>query len=152
MAEEKYLKAYSKSALGNYLVSNKGVKQNCITFTGTATVLNLTLSDEDSGSTVFLNGTAAASTITLPAQDAGLEFDFVCTADNSAHATVIAGLFDGHVADADSVTDLADATESITLVASKCKIGDSFRVISNGTKWIVSGRFITDAAVTAQDA
>ena len=149
---EKFSKSYSKSVLGNYLVSHKGVKQNCITFTGTATVTDLTLKDEDSGSTVFLNGTGAASTITLPAQSAGLEFDFVCTADSGAHAIVIAGLFDGFVGDAGGVTDLDDATASITLVASKIKVGDSFRIVSNGTKWIVSGAFITDAAVTAQDA
>jgi hypothetical protein len=147
-----FKKLYSKSALGNYLFAQKGVKQNCITFTGSATVTNLTLSDEDSGSTVFLNGTGAASTITLPAQDAGLEFDFVCTADSGAHAIVIAGLFDGFVGDAGGVIDLADATASITLVASKVKIGDRFKIVSNGTKWIVSGAFLTDAAVTAQDA
>tara|TARA_R100000329_G_scaffold16967_1_gene17231 strand:- start:491 stop:949 length:459 start_codon:yes stop_codon:yes gene_type:complete len=152
MAEEKYLKSYSKSALGNYLVSHRGVKQNCITFTGTASVTDLTLKDEDSGSTVFLNGTGAASTITMPAQAAGLEFDFVCTADSGAHDIVIAGLFDGFVLDAGAVTDLADATASITLVASKIVVGDRFKCISNGTKWIVSGSFLTDAAVTAQDA
>mgnify|MGYP003629554746 CR=1 FL=1 len=146
-----FKKLYSKSALGNYLFAQKGVKQHCITFTGTAALTNLALSDEDSGSTVFLNGTGAASTITLPAQDAGLEFDFVCTAD-SGHAIVIAGLFDGFVLDAGAVTDLADATESITLVASKLVIGDRFKIVSNGTKWIVSGSFLTDEAVTAQDA
>ncbi len=147
-----FKKLYSKSALGNYLFAQKGVKQHCITFTGTAALTDLALSDEDSGSTVFLNGTGAASTITLPAQDAGLEFDFVCTADSGNHVIVIAGLFDGFVLDAGAVTDLADATQSITLVGSAIKIGDRFKIVSNGTKWIVSGSFLTDGAVTAQDA
>ena len=92
MAEEKYLKAYSKSALGNYLVSNKGIKQNCITFTGTATVLNLTLTDEESGTTFMLDTAAsgAAAAITLPAVAAGLNYKFVCKEDTPSQVITIA--------------------------------------------------------------
>ena len=106
-----------------------------------------TLSEADSGKTIFLNS-ATEFAVTLPNVKAGLNFNFVVkAAPSGASYTVVAqneGEMFGQIytSDINSGTD-ADfniiAAKTITFADGVAAIGDSVKLISDGTYWYVKG-------------
>ena len=107
-----------------------------------------TLTYGDSGKTIFLNS-ATEFAVTLPKVKEGLEFTFVVkAAPSGASYTVVTNngqpLMYGQVytSDVNSGTD-ADfnivAASTFTFVDSVAVVGDSVRMISDGTYWYVKG-------------
>ena len=118
---------------------------------GMDTAHNITLTNAQSGSLVTLPTTGDASTITLPTTPVeGLNFEFVCEANNGAHEIEIAGAFEGSVHIQNAVV-LLDNTSDVTIGASDFKIGDQFRITYSGSAggYKIDGTFITAAAITA---
>ena len=139
MAEEKYLRQYEKSAAGNYLLKQRGLLANVIT-----TTADRTLTQEESGSIVFLDG-AVTHDVTLPAvSKAGQWFRFVIT-DVTADVDVVqAGAtedFVGTISTGAGGSDSAVAgdTKIIFDQSGGVVVGDFVEVWSNGTNWYVSG-------------
>ena len=100
-----------------------------------------TVLSSDNG-TIFDNAGAAGTVIfTLPATaTAGLVYEFHCVADQTI--TVTAGTADTMIAYNDIAAD------SVSLGTSSEKVGGSFRVRGNGTKWIVTPRLWEAQTVT----
>ena len=103
-----------------------------------------TLTAADSGKTFFLN-TAAGFAVTLPSPAIGLNYEFFVMAAPTgdytvvtagAPAQILAGLVhssDG--VDGDSETAFTATTITFVAAGSASTIGDSCRVISDGTNW-----------------
>ena len=153
MAEEKYLKAYSKSALGNYLVTNKGYL-TCLAGAGAA---DKTLTDEESGTTFMLDTAAsgAAAAITLPAVAAGLNYKFVCKEDTPSQVITIAAgsaIIDLIQKDAggDAANSTAGTAVSNIVIGVTATQGDTVELFCDGTTWygvVLSG--INNAITTS---
>jgi len=145
MAEEKYLKQYEKSAGGNYLLRTRGTLLNCITTTAAKT-----LTQEESGSYVFLDGSSAHD-VTLPAVAvAGQYFKFICTDSTAVVNIVQAGSaedFVGMLTDGVSTFDSAVAGDTKVIFATDALPGDYIECTSNGTNWFVNGECITADAI-----
>ena len=107
-----------------------------------------TLTEVDSGKTIFLNSTTEFA-VTLPKVKAGLSFTFIVkAAPSGASYTILAAETTGkmygqiYTSDVNSGTD-ADfnivAARTISFVDGTAQVGDSVRVISDGTYWYVKG-------------
>lgn len=103
-----------------------------------------TLTDSDSGKTFFLN-LAAGFEVVLPSPRAGVNFEFIIkTAPTGAYTiTSSTDLIYGQVytTDVDSATDpdfATTAVDDINFVANKAVIGDSLKLVSDGTYWYAS--------------
>ena len=106
-----------------------------------------TLSEADSGKTIFLNSTSEFA-VTLPKVKAGLNFEFIVkAAPSGASYTIVANaqnLIFGQIytSDNNSATD-ADfniiAAQTITFADGVAVVGDSMKLISDGTNWYVKG-------------
>ena len=106
-----------------------------------------TLSEADSGKTIFLNS-ATEFAVTLPNVKAGLNFNFVVkAAPSGASYTIVAAneseMFGQiYTSDINSATD-ADfniiAAKTITFADGVAVVGDSVKLISDGTYWYVKG-------------
>lgn len=106
-----------------------------------------TLSEVDSGKTIFLNSTTEFA-VTLPKVKAGLNFRFVVkSAPSGASYTIVAAeqnVMYGQIytTDVNSETD-ADfniyAASTITFTDSVAVAGDSVEMISDGESWYVKG-------------
>lgn len=105
-----------------------------------------TLTASQSGK-LFTLGTAGGFTTTLPAPQAGLEYEFVVkVAPTTAYIIVTKGssnVIYGTIASGDmnaaNDTSAAQASDTITFVANTAVIGDSVRLISDGTNWYAKG-------------
>jgi len=120
------------------------------------------LSDFESGSTMLLGASGAASTIVLPMPKLGLHFRIVASANNSAHASVVksysvaangsrtavATIFYGILTAAGATPISLVGTTALTIVASKLKKGDYINLVSDGTGWIVDAATITAEGIT----
>jgi len=109
------------------------------------------LTQAQSGATVILGG-SGVGTATLPAVAAGIWFNFMVV---SVHQHVINGgasVMQGcihHNTNGSTLARVAGANESsLTLHASNAAIGDSVRIVSDGTNWYVDG-VVNDAPVFA---
>ena len=106
------------------------------------------LSEADSGKTIFLNSTTEFA-VTLPKVRAGLNFEFIVKAAPSGASYTI-GTYGGaqqlfgqiYTTDVNSGTD-ADfniiAAARVTFVDGIAVVGDSLKLISDGTYWYVKG-------------
>ena len=107
----------------------------------------LTLTAEDSGAIVRMEGTA--HTVTLPAPTAGVEFKIVAgAAANFQVHTAGSNVFQGQNLHSTGGTTVAivDLRAKGTLTLSGGVIGDIIDCWSDGTNWYVHA--LTDAAVT----
>lgn len=106
-----------------------------------------TLTEVDSGKTIFLNS-ATEFEVTLPNVKAGLNFTFIVkAAPSGASYTITANAQNQmygqiYTSDINSATD-ADfniyAATTITFADGVAQVGDSVRLISDGTYWYVKG-------------
>ena len=112
-----------------------------------------TLGNAESGSSIVLNSTTG-STLTLPSAILGLNYNVIIAATADAHS-INAGsaLLLGNVSSAtatDGVVMSTGAAKTTLSTTVGSAIGDSFKLISDGTNWYVSGSANTfDAAVFA---
>jgi hypothetical protein len=103
---------------------------------------NTTLSETQSGSIIFLGG-ASATTLTLPAIDAGLFFEVYITSEQehviSAQTAVLQGNY-RHNSATTTMTRVAIADKkTLTLHSSGRAIGDRLLFWCDGTNWYVDG-------------
>lgn len=140
---------YIKDVDGLYLIRRKNEILDFINTAFTAEVVDLTITQNQSGSTFMMNATGAASTITLPAHKDGLKYKVLCVEANSAHDTVVAGSFVGNITLVNTELSVVSTT-SLTIVASKFKVGDFLEFISWGGKWHVDGQIKTATGLTVQ--
>jgi len=118
-----------------------------------------TLTASQSGK-LFTLGTAGGFTTTLPAPQAGLEYEFVVkVAPTTAYIIATKGssnIIYGVIASADlnaaGDTGCAQASDTITFVANKAVIGDSVKLISDGTNWYAKGFCTAFDALTGTQA
>jgi hypothetical protein len=104
-----------------------------------------TLSEADSGKTIFLNSTTEFA-VTLPKVKAGLNFNFIVkAAPSGASYTIVSQTQNAmygqiYTTDVNSGTD-ADfniiAGQTLTFVDGVAVVGDSAKLISDGTYWYV---------------
>ena len=110
-----------------------------------------TLTAEDSGKLILLNGASGAPDITLPrATDAGLNFRFVLS-DNTTVVDVIQGdagdELVGSIHGASAVDTGVGGDTKIIFAAGTALAGDWVELYSDGSDWIVCGQGATNAAV-----
>lgn len=117
-----------------------------------------TLTAAQSGK-LFTLGTAGGFTTTLPAPQAGLEYDFVVkVAPTTAYIIASGGSANkiyGVVASAEDAAGsvgCAAASDTITFVANKAIIGDRVKLISDGTNWYATGFCNVQDAITLTQA
>tara|TARA_R110001606_G_C15048749_1_gene613264 strand:+ start:76 stop:552 length:477 start_codon:yes stop_codon:yes gene_type:complete len=149
MAEEKYLKQYEKSASGNYLLKSRGILE----FSKTVTAAT-TLTQEESGSTIFMVAGADNVVITLPAVKAGLSFKFVHSAASAAatcRITPVGASIVGYVvaqeggnADAttaDGLVSVLDGADDkyVQLTKATGHKGNYIELCCDGADWFVVG-------------
>lgn len=107
-----------------------------------------TLSEVDSGKTIFLNSTTEFA-VTLPKVKSGLNFDFVVkAAPSGASYTIVTNegtpLMYGQIytsdvnAEADADFNIV-AASTLTFADGVAVVGDSLKLISDGTYWYVKG-------------
>lgn len=106
------------------------------------------LTDSDSGKTYFLSA-AAGFTVTLPSPRGGVNFEFIVktaptTGQYKIYAKDGAEIIKGQVITSDLNSSIgADretgGTENIRFRASISKVGDSVKLISDGTYWYADG-------------
>jgi len=114
-----------------------------------------TLTYMQSGKILTLN-LAAGFAVTLPAPKEGLDYTFIVgTAPTGAYTVVTNGssnIIYGNVCtpeDAAGSVSVAQASDTITFVASKAVIGDMVRVVSDGTNWyLVAGMCTVQDGIT----
>ena len=118
----------------------KGAVKQVVTLSGADATKTLTA--DDSGAIVQMGG-SNASTVTLPAVQAGLSFRFVAT---TAHAHIINGgatkMQGGyhHNTNASTIDRIAISNKSsLTLHNSNAAIGDTLECWCDGTNWYFSG-------------
>lgn len=113
---------------------------------------------KETGKTYLLNS-ATAFVTTLPAASVGLRFKFIVgTAPTSGNHTIVtassANVIHGQICSAeDAAGDVACAAsaDTISFVANKAIIGDWAEVVSDGTRWFVSGMCdVQDGMTTTQ--
>lgn len=110
-----------------------------------------TLTADQSGVTFLLD--AVGEAITLPAVSAGLEYEFIIdttVATSNWTITAATSVIYGSAEVAGAVV-AASAENTITLVVAKALPGDYIKLVSDGTKWFVSGSVVTEAGVTFTD-
>ena len=107
-----------------------------------------TLTEVDSGKTIFLNS-ATEFAVTLPKVKSGLNFNFVVkAAPSGASYTIVtsdsSALMFGQIytsdinAEADADFNIAQAS-TLTFADGVAVVGDSIKMISDGTYWYVKG-------------
>tara|TARA_R110001599_G_C11829740_1_gene618180 strand:- start:107 stop:550 length:444 start_codon:yes stop_codon:yes gene_type:complete len=133
MAEERYLKQYEKSATGNYLLKSRGILENTI-----AVAAARTLTQEESGSTILVNP-AAAYSITLPADKAGLKFKFVYVASAANLVKVDSGAANGIAGVSMDVSAAVNAIDNpaVHFIASGV-VGSVVELVCDGTTWFAT--------------
>lgn len=107
-----------------------------------------TLVPAQSGTTVYLNTSGTAYTVTLPTPAFGLNFRFICsTAAEASIVTITAGsaiMFGGSIAnDATAVTSPLSATKTTLFrFTATCVVGDKLDVEADplGTSWICNSQ------------
>ena len=106
-----------------------------------AKTANYTVTEADRGTHFVTDGAAGAVNFTLPATaKKDLAFWFTNTVDQNM--VVTAGT-------ADTIITLNDvAADSVALQTANQKIGGSFKVVGNGTKWLVVPNVYSGQAVT----
>lgn len=105
-----------------------------------------TLVHSDSGKTYFLNA-AAGYTITLPAPRNGINFEFIVkTANTSGDYTIAATstLIIGQIITTDQNTShdpnfVSSGVTNVKLRYGVAKVGDSLKLVSDGTYWYATG-------------
>jgi len=105
-----------------------------------------TISADDSGS-VFTY-TQASGTITLPTQEAGLKYRFVCSTAASANTFFDGGgsnKVKGAITDENSVE--AVNNNGVKAATGATVAGDWFEVVSDGSIWWVSGACSADGGL-----
>ena len=120
----------------------------------TAAATNYTLTAAQSGSTVFVTGGGAASTITLPAPTtAGMYFDFILSADNAAIIGIVsptAGTAKGAVlvsAGAAATSAVLGGAQVRCNFTATAKANDRVSCVSDGTNWNFSGQSVAAAGL-----
>ena len=105
-----------------------------------------TISAADSGA--IFTYTQAAGTITLPAVAAGLKYRFICTTAASADTFFDGGGSNkciGAITDENSVE--AVDNNGVKAASGATVKGDWFEIVSDGTKWYVSGACSADGGL-----
>ena len=117
-----------------------------------------TLTYAQSGKT-FTLGTAGGFAVTLPTPKAGTVYEFfVKVAPTTAYTVVTASsanIIYGAVASAEDAAGsvaCAAASDTISFVANKAIIGDSIKLISDGTYWYAKGFCNVQDAITLTQA
>ena len=123
-----------------------------------ALTASATLTAAQSGK-IFTLGTAGGFTVTLPAPAAGLNYQFfVKVAPTTAYiiaSSASANKIYGAVASAEDAAGsvgCAAASDTITFVANKALIGDSVKLVSDGTNWYATGFCNVQDAITLTQA
>jgi hypothetical protein len=113
----------------------------------TATIaVGQTITAEQSGSCLWY--VQAAGTITLPAVAAGLKYRFICHTAASANTFFDGGGANkcvGAITDENSVE--AVNNNGVKAASGATVAGDWFEVVSDGTKWYVSGACSADGGL-----
>jgi len=144
--------------VGNVLVDGTVKGEGADAASVVALTATNTLTAASSGK-LFTLGTAGGFTTTLPKPAAGLNFEFVVkVAPTTAYiiaSAASANIIFGAVASAEDAAGsvgCAAASDTITFVANKAIIGDTVKVISDGTNWYARGFCNVQDAVTLTQA
>jgi hypothetical protein len=145
----------------NYMTREHG-RVACATLVKTmaASDDHLVIQDYESGSTIFMDCSAAdaAGTIALPLPAVGLSYRIIASADWAANAIVmsswsnaatraaVATIFYGVLMD-DTANSLVGTT-ALTFVSGNIEKGDVIDLVSDGTGWHVVAHCATAGAVT----
>jgi hypothetical protein len=116
-----------------------------------------TLTDSDSGKTYFLNA-AGGFTVTLPSPRGGVNFEFIVktaptTGEYKIYAKSGVEIIRGQVITSDINSNIgADretgGTENVRFKRNAAKVGDSIKLVSDGTYWYVDGfSAVTDGVI-----
>ena len=116
-----------------------------------------TLTEVDSGKTIFLNSTTEFA-VTLPKPKGGLNFTFVVKAapsgasytiaTDSAQSIMYGQIYTTNVTASSDADYNIIAASTITFTDSIAVVGDSVKLISDGTYWYVKGFCSTYNAIT----
>ncbi len=106
----------------------------------TSVTASSTLPASLSGGFLVFNSTAA-STVTLPAPNSGLQYTFAIGATSASHSiTAPSAVLFGSVASAGTTGVLSAASGSTSLATTTgSAAGDSVSLVSDGSKWFVRG-------------
>jgi hypothetical protein len=115
----------------------------------------ITLEDADSGKT-FLLSAAAGAAVTLPAPKSGMAFKFVVgSAFATTNWTIVtngsSNIIDGNVIVAGAHVPAA-SEDTVSFVATAESVGDYVELISDGTRFYLSGSGVSSGAITATQA
>ena len=140
-------KYYIVDSNGNQIpVESNGLRRNIVELSA-----DTTLTGDDSGNIFMLD--AVGEAITLPAPFLGAEYEFLCsttTATTNWTITATDTIIYGSAEVAGAIV-AASAEDTITLVIAKFLPGDNIKLVSDGTKWYVSGSVVTTVGVTFTD-
>ena len=139
--------SYVADAAGHFLITRKRDSLNYVSAGLSATVVDIPVTQQQSGSIFMVNAVAAASTITLPAHKDGLHYKFVCTEDSGTFALTIAGVTVGNIFMVSSKA-AAVGSSGIVILADKFIEGDHIEMFSYGGKWHVTGHLVTGTSFT----
>jgi hypothetical protein len=124
------------TALKNFMVKPVALTENRI------------LTDSDSGKTYFLNATGGL-TVTLPSPRGGVNFEFIVktaptTGNYRVYAKDGAEIIRGNIMTTDVNSNLmpdreTGGTENVKFISGIARIGDSLKIISDGTYWYANG-------------
>tara|TARA_B100000700_G_C14443177_1_gene578062 strand:- start:30 stop:503 length:474 start_codon:yes stop_codon:yes gene_type:complete len=119
----------------------QGAERQVIRLTGAGASQALT--SKDSGALVVMAG-ADASTITLPAVQAGAEFEvFAFTAFNhvvnGGDSLIYGGIYDNQNDSSDTNVDRSAVNAASSITLQNAAVGDCLTFISDGTNWYVKG-------------
>jgi hypothetical protein len=121
-----------------------------------------TLTDSDSGKTYFLNA-AAGFTITLPSPRGGSNFEFIVKTSPTGNYVIQSSGSGNTIAGQVITSDINSGTDTsvqlpgvqyVKFIANIAKVGDSLKLVSDGTYWYANGfcglwdaiRFIEESA------
>lgn len=144
--------------LGNVVVKGtvKGEGEEAAAVVALTTTASLTKSQSGK---FFTLGTAGGFTVTLPKPEAGIVFEFfVKVAPTTAYIIASNGsanIIQGGASspeDAQGSVACAAASDTITFVANKAVIGDSIRLVCDGTYWYCTGLCAVQDGITLTQA
>ena len=130
---ENYNEQYVKADTGNYLLKQGGTIADTVTVAAAAT-----LTQEQSGSTVFVNP-ASAYSITLPADKAGLKFKFVYAVSAANLVKIDSAASNGIKGVSMDVSSAVNAIDNpaVHFVASGV-LGSTVELVCDGTTWFAT--------------
>lgn len=119
----------------------KGAERQVIKLTGAGA--SQTLVSTDSGALVVMAG-SNASTITLPAVQAGAEFEvFAFTAQahvvDGGNSLIYGGIYDNKNDSTDTNVDRSAVNGGTSITLANPAVGDCLTFVSDGTNWYVKG-------------